>query len=224
MVWLLANYVPIVISLKRDDIWQLWISFVCLVFYSGYKDYQPINHVTIFLVLIKQHQHTEIIQIWCLNYGVAWCDHIKQNVCLSALVGCICILLKQTHCKAWHVCIINTLRPRQNGCHFADDTFKHIFMKENVTISISISLKFVPNSPIDNIPALFQIMACRRPGDKPLSEAMMVINELINQAVKLCSYWYRIYYKVISKFIFFLLNDFCMSVHVTIDNVSVDLS
>ena len=65
----------------------------------------------------------------------------------------------------------NTLRPRQ---HFADDTFKCIFLNENVWISIKISLKFVPKSPIDNIPALFQIMAWRRPGDKPLSEAMMV--------------------------------------------------
>ena len=75
----------------------------------------------------------------------------------------------------WHPCPkFNTLRPRQNGRHFADDTFKRIFLKENVKISIKISLKFVPKSPIDNIPALFQIMAWRRPGDKPLSEAMMV--------------------------------------------------
>ena len=39
---------------------------------------------------------------------------------------------------------------------------------------IKISLKFVPKGPIDNIPALVQIMAWRRPGDKPLSEPMMV--------------------------------------------------
>ena len=30
-----------------------------------------------------------------------------------------------------------------------------------------------PKGPINNIPALVQIMACRRPGDKPLSELMM---------------------------------------------------
>ena len=66
------------------------------------------------------------------------------------------------------------MRPRQNGRHFADDTFKRIFLKENVRIPIKISLKFVPKGPIDNIPALFQIMAWRRPGDKPLSEAVMV--------------------------------------------------
>ena len=34
--------------------------------------------------------------------------------------------------------------------------------------------KFVPKVRIDNIPALVQIMAWRRPGDKPLSEPMMV--------------------------------------------------
>ena len=45
---------------------------------------------------------------------------------------------------------------------------------ENVWIPITISLKCVPKGPINNIPALVQIMACHRPGDKPLSEPMMV--------------------------------------------------
>ena len=67
---------------------------------------------------------------------------------------------------------INTLRPRQNGRHIADDIFKRIFFNENVWSSIEISLKFVPKG--SKIPALFQIMAWRRPGDKPLSEAMLV--------------------------------------------------
>ena len=70
--------------------------------------------------------------------------------------------------------LINTLRPRQDGRHFSDDIFKSIFLNENVSISIKISLKFVPKGPINNIPALVQIMAWRRPGDKPLSEPMMV--------------------------------------------------
>ena len=68
---------------------------------------------------------------------------------------------------------VNTLRPRQNGRRFAD-TFKPIFLNENVRISIKISLKFVPKGQINNIPALVQIMAWRRPGDKPLSGPMMV--------------------------------------------------
>ena len=69
---------------------------------------------------------------------------------------------------------VNTLRPRQNGRRLADDTFKCIFLNENVRISIKISPKFVPKGPINNIPALVQIMAWRRSGDKPLSEPMMV--------------------------------------------------
>ena len=70
--------------------------------------------------------------------------------------------------------IVNTLRPRQNGRHFLDDIFNCIFLNENIWISNKISLKFVPKGQINNIPALVQIMAWRRPGDKPLFEPMMV--------------------------------------------------
>ena len=69
---------------------------------------------------------------------------------------------------------LNTLRPRQNGRHFADDIFNCIFSNENAWIPIKISLKFVPQGPNNNIPALVQIMACHRPGNKPLSGPMMV--------------------------------------------------
>ena len=69
---------------------------------------------------------------------------------------------------------INTLRPRQNGRHFTYDIFKCISLNENVWIPIKISLKFVPKGPICIIPGLDQIMAWRWPGDKPLSEPMMV--------------------------------------------------
>ena len=81
-----------------------------------------------------------------------WCRYTSQNC---------------YHC-------VNTLRPRHNGRHFPDDTFKPIFLNENIRISIKISLKFVPKVPINNIPALVQIMAWRRSGDKPLSEPKMV--------------------------------------------------
>ena len=69
---------------------------------------------------------------------------------------------------------INTLRPRQNGRHFQDDIFKCIFSNENVWISLKNSMKVLPKVRIYNVPALVQIMYCRRPGDKPLSETMMV--------------------------------------------------
>ena len=78
------------------------------------------------------------------------------------------------HCLLLLVGLVNTLRPSQNGRLFADDTFKRIFLSENIRISIKNSLKFVPKGLINNIPALVLMMACRRPGDKPLSEPMMV--------------------------------------------------
>ena len=62
--------------------------------------------------------------------------------------------------RAWHIPGalfsggVNSLRQRQNGRYFADDTFKLIFVNENVWIPIEISLKFVSKGPIDNIPAL----------------------------------------------------------------------
>ena len=58
---------------------------------------------------------------------------------------------------------LNTLRPKQNETKLS-----------NVFSWIKNSHKFVPNGPINNIPALVQIMVWCRPGDKPLSEPMMV--------------------------------------------------
>ena len=55
----------------------------------------------------------------------------------------------------------------------ADDIFKCIFLNENDRIPIQISLKCVPRSPIDNKPALIQVVVWRRIGDKPLPEPMM---------------------------------------------------
>ena len=49
---------------------------------------------------------------------------------------------------------LTTLRPRQNGRHFADDIFKCIFLNENDWSPVKILLKFVPKGPINNIPAL----------------------------------------------------------------------
>ena len=96
--------------------------------------------------------HNELIAPWLL-LPFPWCSHHGTYVPLRG---------------------INTLRPRHNGRHFTDDIFKCIFLNENVLIPIKISLKFVPKGPINYISALVQIMAWRRPGDKPLSEPMMV--------------------------------------------------
>ena len=54
-------------------------------------------------------------------------------------------------------------------------TFSSAFSwKKNVWFPIKISQKFVPKGPINNISALVQIMAWHRPGEKLLSEPLMV--------------------------------------------------
>ena len=63
------------------------------------------------------------------------------------------------------------LKPEQNGCLFADDIFKCIFLNENVQISHEISVKYVPGGLMDAKSALFQVMAWHRTGDNPLPES-----------------------------------------------------
>ena len=102
--------------------------------------------------------HLLTMQLW----QICW-----QSLIYTVWLGhcCVlCLLLLQ----------INTMRPTQNGRHFPDDIFKCIFLNENVWIFVKISLKFVPKRPINNIPALVQMMAWCRPGNKPLSEPVLV--------------------------------------------------
>ena len=100
--------------------------------------------------------------LWGESTGDWWC--INEQLC-------------RKHChvmtsSVWHHLI-----------HWGRDTMDAIsqtifsnafFLNENASIAIKISLKFVPKGLINNITALVQIMAWRRPGDKPLSEPMKV--------------------------------------------------
>ena len=67
----------------------------------------------------------------------------------------------------------NSSSPIQNGRHFADSIFRCIFVNEKFYILSKISLKFVLKGPIDNKPALVQVMAWCQTGDKPLPEPML---------------------------------------------------
>ena len=53
-------------------------------------------------------------------------------------------------------------------------TFSNTFSRMKMYKFLEISLKFSREVRIYNIPALVQIMAWRRSGDKPLSESLMV--------------------------------------------------
>ena len=73
----------------------------------------------------------------------------------------------------WKVILTHWGRDKMDA--ISQTTFSSAFLfNENVWITIKNSLKIVPKGPINNIPALVQIMAWRRPGDKPLSEPMLV--------------------------------------------------
>ena len=98
-----------------------------------------------------------------------WYLFLSKGFCWEITLFCESIYITDYWCNmSWS---FNTLRPRQKWYHL--DIFKGIFLHENVWIPIKISLKFISRGPICNIPALVQIMAGRRPGDKPLSEPMM---------------------------------------------------
>ena len=106
-----------------------------------------------------------------------WLTYCRQHTaCRCCDKANLLITKKPTGCQhpTLSQTLFNSLRPRQNGRLFADDTFKRIFLNENIRISTKNSLKFVPKGLINNIPALVLIMAWRRPGDKPLSEPMLV--------------------------------------------------
>ena len=108
-----------------------------------------------------------------------WSGYRKHSyVCCSEICLSVSVITHERHPSGWDLrlagCTSLTHWGRQNGRHVPDDTFKCIFLNGNVLISIKILLKFVPKGLINNIPALDQIMAWRRPGDKPLSEPMMV--------------------------------------------------
>ena len=67
---------------------------------------------------------------------------------------------------------VNSLRPRQNACHFAD-SFKYILFNENCYILFQISLKVVSKGWINSKPALVQKMAWLHTANKPLSEPIL---------------------------------------------------
>ena len=136
------------------------------------------------LLGVNRILYANILSPW--QWSIVHIDGLAQDCSNSCVQDCSISSvppMESLQSWLWPACIsqisawwgdINTLRPRQDGRLFADDTFKRIFLNENFGILIKISLKFVPKGLINNIPALVPIMAWRRPGDKPLSEPMTV--------------------------------------------------
>ena len=117
------------------------------------------------IVDIKQSKQVCYIQSW-----ISYMDKIIQMRFQPYLLTFPYI----SGMTSWGWASFNSLGPRQNCHHFAHDIFKCIFLNENILILLKMSLKFVPQVRINNISALIQIMAWRRPGDKPLSEPILI--------------------------------------------------
>ena len=108
---------------------------------------------------------------WTLRNKLQW--NFYQNSYIFIEENAFKNVCKMASISSLPECV-NTLRPRQDRRNFADNIFTCIFFNENCCILIKFSLKYVRKGPIDNNPALVQIMAWCRSGDKPLSEPMMV--------------------------------------------------
>ena len=132
----------------RSSWWRLWVGWVVI---------EGVGVVGLGVRGGGESPMFIIVQYAISNFHV---KNLVQKICNSSALS-----MELCHLCIAQSILINTLRPRQNGLHLADDTFNRIFVNENVRISIKFSLKFDPNGPIKNIPALVQIMAWRRPGD-----------------------------------------------------------
>ena len=146
-------------------LWQNGIQYILHIMYSRSLVFDNMQTLRIISVESIHHISIACLYKWWPTTYMASPGHNELN---NLLIHCICRhsysnnYSNLTSISPLIFLSINTLRLRQNGRRFADDTFKRIFLNENVRISIKISLKFVPKGPINNIPALVQIMAWRR--------------------------------------------------------------
>ena len=119
--------------------------------------------------------HIKAHTIWPLLIRLHFQMHLSQ--CKGHIVWwkfyCQIVIAESSNSMSWHR-LVRELTHWGRGKVVADGIFNSIFLNENVWISLQISLKFVAMVRINNISALLQIMAWRLPGDKPLSEPMMV--------------------------------------------------
>ena len=92
-----------------------------------------------FMILTTWYMRKQHLESVMLN-----CDHVKS---VFPVYLCNDVFNKALHTLSWlffFLTSFKTLRPRQNGWHFADNSFKPILLNEKCFILIKISLKCVP--------------------------------------------------------------------------------
>ena len=117
------------------------------------------------------------------SHSLCWTLQMKYLNNATEFVNMTITVLKQM--------VLITLRLRQNGRQFHDDIWNefswmkiykfrirfHMFYRAYIGVILTYFIVrrwFVTIGPINNIPALVQIMVWRRPGHKPLFEPMIV--------------------------------------------------
>ena len=99
----------------------------------------------------------EILSQWKVEFHQWWlefCNHIPVVNIWSYIHLCKRQMFLLGH---YNLLLCNPLSfspPGQNGCHFADNIFRCVSVKEMFCILIKKSLKFVHKVAIDNNPAL----------------------------------------------------------------------
>ena len=137
-----------ILLFPKKNCWWIWHVFCFILLISlapmrlkmKKENDRVLNSCTTLWYLKIKHNNT---QIPCCN---ACPDQVHTNqfiylyslfvVSLSLYLPIIPCVLRSNS--------LNILWPKQNGRHFPNDIFKCIFLNENVSISIQISLKFVP--------------------------------------------------------------------------------
>ena len=135
--------------------------------------------------------------IWVIDNFIAYwgASYIRGFTVIVEFWNCIIVILNNCNCcfsvhffsnklmwnsvETWFLWTgatiptfgtFNLLKLNLNLHIVTDHIFKLIFLN---CILVQISLKYVPEGPIDNKPALVQTMAWHPTGIKPLSEPMM---------------------------------------------------
>ena len=147
-------------SLKLESKHNLTISIYC----GTFEKYHKVRKIWVMLTfcsspnVLTHRDRDKMVAI--LQTAFAWIflfEKLLYNVKNFASVSKIQLNCKPTMVQimAWRrTSLIYLISPERNGCHFADDIFKYIFMNEIFCISLQISLKFVPESPINHKSAL----------------------------------------------------------------------
>ena len=173
-VFLLLSFIYLLLGSGTRNMMSLWydvnIQYCGVLIISGlFLGLQPPNErhrykVTPSLIEWAIIYNQPCCFVWWLwisgqMYFIGWKWHLSSGSCVVVASHLVRIQCPLTHPPLDKMAAI-----------LADDNFKCIFLNENDKIPIRISLKFFPRSPVDNKPALVQVMAWRRIGDKPLPE------------------------------------------------------